>query len=117
MALSRTEIADQSRDDISKGTYATGDKLPSYRELAAKFGAAPNTVGEAVRLLAAENLVRIRQTNRAVVCSPEEAEQSEAPEAALRTKFDEARTELHEVRAQVRALDRRISDLLSKLDD
>lgn len=117
MALSRTEIADQLRDDINKGTYATGDKLPSYRALAAKFGAAPNTVGEAVRLLAAENLVRIRQTNRAVVCSPGEAEPPEDPEADLRTKFDEARTELHEVRSQVRALDRRISDLLSKLND
>lgn len=117
MALSRNEIADQLRDDINKGIYVTGDKLPSYRQLATRLGAAPNTVGEAVRLLAAENLVRIRQTNRAVVCSPAEAEAPKDSESAMRRTFDETRTELHEVRAQLRDLDRRISGLLSKFDE
>lgn len=117
MGLSRTEIAAQLRDDINKGTYPAGDKLPSYRQLAEEFGAAPNTVGEAVRLLAAENLVRIKQTNRAVICSPEEAELPEDSEHAMRSKVDETRSELREVRAQIKALDRQVSDLLSKLDE
>src|SRR5437763_14663248 len=113
MVLDRTEIAAQLRDDINKGKYPVDAKLPSYRDLAAQFGAAPNTVGEAVRILASEGLVQIRPNSGAVVCSPEEATLSVDDFAALlRTELTQVRSELRETRARLDDLDDRVSGLL-----
>lgn len=50
-------IADALRDFISSGALAEGDKLPSERELARRYGIARNTAREAVRILTDEGLV------------------------------------------------------------
>lgn len=97
----RSDLADQLRRAIDEGTYPVGSKLPSYRELAAEFGAARNTVGEAVKLLAAEGRVEIRPNARAVVRDP-----AEAPPSTPAT-----RSELIEVHGRVRAARKLLNEL------
>lgn len=55
--LPSRRIADAVRALITSGELAPGDKLPSERELARRFGTARNTAREAVRLLTEEGLV------------------------------------------------------------
>lgn len=50
-------IAEELRRQIQAGEIPPGDKLPSERVLAEKYGAARNTAREAVRLLAEQGLV------------------------------------------------------------
>lgn len=118
MALDRTEIAAHLRDDINKGVYKTGEKLPSYRELATQLGAATNTVGEAVRLLAGEGLVTIRPNSRTVVRSPDEGELSpEERTNRVRSELAQVQAELRDVKTKFTALDQRVSKLLATLDE
>jgi GntR family transcriptional regulator len=55
--LPSRRIADAIRELITSGELAPGDKLPSERELASRFGTARNTAREAIRLLTEEALV------------------------------------------------------------
>jgi GntR family transcriptional regulator len=55
--LPSRRIADAVRTLITAGELAPGDKLPSERELARRFGTARNTAREAIRLLTEEGLV------------------------------------------------------------
>lgn len=55
------ETARLLKERIAAGDF--NEKLPSEKELAGIFGVAPNTVGKAVRLLAAEGLVTRQQGN------------------------------------------------------
>lgn len=55
--LPSRRIADAVRELITSGELAPGDKLPSERELAHRFGTARNTAREAIRLLTEEALV------------------------------------------------------------
>lgn len=57
---SRT-IAEDLRNQIDSGTLAPGDKLPSERELASRYGTARNTAREAIRLLSNAGLVSSEQ--------------------------------------------------------
>jgi GntR family transcriptional regulator len=58
--LPSRRIADALRALITARELAPGDKLPSERELAGRFGAARNTAREAIRLLTEEGLVTAR---------------------------------------------------------
>jgi GntR family transcriptional regulator len=51
------QIADQLRDAIRGGELSPGNQLPSERELVERYGTAPQTVREAIKVLKAEGLV------------------------------------------------------------
>jgi GntR family transcriptional regulator len=53
-------IADELRGAIERGQLAAGEKLPSERALARKYGTARNTAREAIRLLAVAGLVVVQ---------------------------------------------------------
>ncbi len=53
-------IADDLRAQIGDGTFGAGGKLPSERDLAARYGTARNTAKEAVDILRREGLVIAR---------------------------------------------------------
>lgn len=52
------------RADITGGTFLAGEALPGQRELAAKYGVAFNTMGQALRLLEVEGLVEMTPRRR-----------------------------------------------------
>lgn len=51
------QLAEDLRSRITAGEYQPGDKLPTERALADRYGVARNTARESARLLAAEGLV------------------------------------------------------------
>ena len=53
-------IADQLRDDILRGRYQTGDRLPSERELADRFGAHRGAIREALKKLEQLGIAEIK---------------------------------------------------------
>jgi GntR family transcriptional regulator len=51
------QVADALRAEIASGTLAPGDKLPSIRNLAERFGVAPMTAQSAIDALRSEGLI------------------------------------------------------------
>lgn len=118
MTLGRSEIAAQLRAEIESGTYPADTKLPPYRELAKTLGAAPNTVGEAVRILASEGLVVIKPSSSVVVRSLDEVPVSQGERNELvRRDLTQVREDLRDVRTRLNELDDRVSGLLSQLNE
>ena len=66
-AARHEQIADELRQAIGRGEYATGDQLPSESELATRHHASRGTVRQALATLSAEGLVGSRQGARRVV--------------------------------------------------
>lgn len=60
---SEREIADRLRTAILSGKLAAGDKLPVEQDLANRFGVSRSTIREALKRLAAQNLIRTRRGN------------------------------------------------------
>jgi len=55
------QVADAIRQQIVNGALKTGDKLPTENELAKEYGVSRNVVREAVRSLARDGLLDVRQ--------------------------------------------------------
>lgn len=55
------QIADTLRDAITSGELSVDDRLPSESELADRFGVSRPTVREALKRLAAQNLIRTKR--------------------------------------------------------
>ena len=55
------QVADDLRTSITAGTYKPGERLPSGRELARRYGVAPMTIHHAVGVLRGEQLVESYQ--------------------------------------------------------
>jgi GntR family transcriptional regulator len=51
------QVADALRREIAAGALAPGDKLPSIRSLADRFGVAPMTAQSAIDMLRSESLI------------------------------------------------------------
>jgi GntR family transcriptional regulator len=68
--LPSRRIADDLRAAIESGELTAGQKLPSERELAARYGAARNTAREAFRLLETAGLVDIEHGSGVFVHRP-----------------------------------------------
>ncbi|HEY2579465.1 MAG TPA: GntR family transcriptional regulator [Streptosporangiaceae bacterium] len=68
--LPSRRIARDLRQAIEAGELAAGQRLPSERELAARYGTARNTAREAIRLLAAAGLVDVEHGRGVFVHRP-----------------------------------------------
>jgi DNA-binding transcriptional regulator YhcF (GntR family) len=109
---SRT-VADALRAEIAGGTkYLPGARLPSYRRLAAEHGVAVNTAMAAMRMLAAEGLVKVRASDGAYV---RDAEDDTQASAALRRDLADVRTQLSRARQEIAAAERAVAVLLEHL--
>jgi GntR family transcriptional regulator len=69
--LPSRRIAEELRAEIEAGRLSPGDKLPSERALAERYGTARNTAREAIRLLAERGLVTARQGRGVFVREPQ----------------------------------------------
>ena len=63
----RNEVATQLRNEILRGQYRAGERLPSERDLAERFGANRGCVREALKTLEQLGLADIRQGGARVV--------------------------------------------------
>lgn len=64
------QVAAALRADILNGRLTPGEKLPGQRELGEKYGVAPNTMAQALRLLEEEGLVEMAPRRRSRVLQP-----------------------------------------------
>ena len=81
------QIVTQIRIGIAGGDLTAGQKLPSTRELARRFGIHPNTVAAAYRQLAAEKLVEARKGSGMFVITEKQAVDSAADIDVLLADF------------------------------
>jgi DNA-binding FadR family transcriptional regulator len=64
-------VADGLMAMVLDGTYPPGSTLPSEADLAARFNVSRLTVREAIRTLAASNLIRVQQGRSSVINTPD----------------------------------------------
>lgn len=74
------QIADQIRQAIIDGTLKADDRLPTEEELGQRFGVSRPTIREALKRLAAQNLIRTRRgpTGGSFISNPSVAELSDS---------------------------------------
>jgi DNA-binding GntR family transcriptional regulator len=107
-------LADQLRTEIDQGTFAPGDQLPSYRDLAATRNIAIGTAREAVRLLEQEGRVEIRHGSGAYVREVD-AYTAEEQLREARAELADVRTKLRELAAGLADAEHRIGRVASRL--
>jgi GntR family transcriptional repressor for pyruvate dehydrogenase complex len=62
-------VVQRLRDAIAQGRLAVGEHLPSERELCEQLGVSRTIVREAIRVLASQGILTVRQGHRAVVAA------------------------------------------------
>lgn len=67
------QVAETIREAVGSGRLTAGEQIPSVRELGAQYGLRTSTLQHALRELADEGLVSVRQGRRAVVAGAPEA--------------------------------------------
>lgn len=65
--VKRTEMAKVLRNQIRAGVHPVGGRMPSTRDLVQELGGSRTTVSAALRMLADEGLLEIRDRSTAVV--------------------------------------------------
>ena len=90
------QVADDLRASISGGTFKPGERLPSGRDLARRYGVAPMTISHALDVLRQEQLVEAYQgrgvfvTNHSASSGPGRSGGQQDPAiGSLRADLDE----------------------------
>jgi GntR family transcriptional regulator len=104
------QVADVLRREIERGEYRPGQKLPSVRDLSERFGIAPMTVGNVLRVLREEGLV-FTTPGRGTFVGDHVRPEPEATEAPEVSELSERVAALD---AQVRSLSERLERLEAK---
>ena len=104
------QVADALRAEIASGQLAPGDKLPSIRKLAERFGVAPMTAQSAIEMLRTEGLVYTSPGRGTFVRT--DAESTDGSSAS--PEYLEISEHLTELDAQMRDMADRV-DRLEKL--
>ncbi|MGW4897148.1 GntR family transcriptional regulator [Kitasatospora sp. NPDC004240] len=81
-------IAKELSAEISSGTYPPGEPLPSSSELCQRFGVAPMTLRNALRLLESQGVLALRQGRAPLVLAPGEEAGSKREQIANRLRAD-----------------------------
>ncbi|WP_291416736.1 GntR family transcriptional regulator [Actinophytocola sp.] len=115
MPVQREEVAQVLRDRIMSGEYKPGDKVPSVRALNREFGAARDTGAAAVRLLAEEGLVSVRDKRSAVVLPPDERQTPNEGVADAKAELLALRDDVVALRQRLDDMAQRVTSALSKL--
>ncbi|MES9875925.1 MAG: FadR/GntR family transcriptional regulator [Candidatus Sedimenticola sp. PURPLELP] len=106
VSLSR-QIADKIREAILAGSLQADDRLPTEEELAAKFEVSRPTIREALKRLAAQNLVRSRRgpTGGTFVNRPKPSDLTEGLTSAMTLLVGMGEFELDEISLARRELE------------
>lgn len=90
-----SEIALEIRNDLHRGKYAPGQRMPTLVVLAAKYGVSHSTVRLAFKKLAADGLLEVHQGRGTFVASPK------LPYNPTRTFIDQFDAQGHSVRVEL----------------
>ena len=99
-------IADQLREEILKGKFKIGSRLPTEEELAQRYGVSRPSVREALKRLAAQNLVRARRgpTGGSFVTQPTHEELAGSLSGAATLLVGMGAMDIHEIMESRRLL-------------
>lgn len=113
MRSAASQVVDQLRSAIIDGRLRTGDRLPSEHQLAQDFGVSRGTVREAIRTLAASNLVTSSRgaTGGTFVTTPQAGELAEQIGEQIVLWFRAGNISLAEVHHARHVLERECSQL------
>jgi GntR family transcriptional regulator len=103
------QVADDLRAGITAGTFKPGERLPSGRELARRYGGAPMTIHHALGVLRQEQLVESYQGRGVFIANgsafPAKGRGQAPPDAALKA----LRGDLNQLAERVARIERRIA--------
>ncbi|MFD0529117.1 winged helix-turn-helix domain-containing protein [Kitasatospora arboriphila] len=100
------QVADTLRDEIESGALRPGQKLPSHRELAQRFGIAEMTVQQALRILRdRDGLITSAAGRGSFVRSHSEVSDSEESEPSVNEQIDHLSAELRRLAERVAKLE------------
>jgi GntR family transcriptional regulator len=103
------QVADDLRAGITAGTFKPGERLPSGRELARRYGVAPMTIHHALGVLREERLVESYQGRGVFIANGSASRVTgrgqTPPDAALRA----LRGDLDQLAERVARIERRIA--------
>jgi GntR family transcriptional regulator len=107
------QVVDQVRVHLAGGALATGDELPSVRQLAAQLGVHFNTIADAYRELAAEGWIDLAHGKRAVVLQRgAAAAMSNAEAEPLRLRLRALIAEMRSKGVAARTIERDVATVL-----
>jgi GntR family transcriptional regulator len=101
------EIADRLRERIASGEFAPGAQLPPGKDLAATYGAAPNTVLSAIRALRDQGLVTSQQGRGTFVRDGA----ADVLRGATSPEFKQLSAKLDDIAGALQTLDDRVRNL------
>lgn len=99
----KVQVADVLRSEIANGLYPAGSRLPSVRDLAARFGVAPGTVQAGLLLLQQESLVFSAGNRGTFVQAPDTAQDGGI---SLSERIDDLASQLRKLTERVASLER-----------
>lgn len=105
------QVADDLRQQITSGSYRPGERLPSGRVLARKYGIAPMTVSSALNLLRDEGLIASWQGRGVYVIEPGRRAAAHPPGPERLTQVE---ADLEDLRRQVAVLRGQVTDLYAR---
>ena len=100
------QVADTLRDEITRGAVVPGERLPSVRDLAARFDIAGATVQSALRVLRDEGYISSRSTRGYFV-----RDQLPTPPTQPSDEFTAIRGQLEALTTTMRELTERVGHL------
>lgn len=109
-------IADELRAEIESGGYAVGDRLPSYRDLMARYGVAVNTAQAAVRLLEQEGYAVTKDRSGSHVIERGTKAPAEVQLRELRRELGDLRDQIRDTGGVMSELEQRVTAIVDRLD-
>ena len=104
------QVADELRDSIDSGGLKPGERLPSGRDLARRYGVAPMTVSHALDVLRGEGLVEAYQGRGVFVTDHRAAEGRSRASGGQDPAIGSLRQDLDKLAARVARIERILAD-------
>ncbi len=112
------EVVRQITDRVLDGTLKTGERIPSERELSAKFGVSRATIREALRMLEQSGLVVVRLGPHGGIYVAEATAEPVIKALSLMFRFERTKlSELLEARKSIEATTARLAAEKAKPND
>jgi DNA-binding GntR family transcriptional regulator len=103
------QVADALRGEIASGALSPGDKLPSIRSLAERFGVAPMTAQSAIDMLRSDGLIYTSPGRGTYVRADAKSADASSPSPeylAITEHLSELDAQMHEMADRVDKLEK-----------
>lgn len=104
------QVADELRDSIDSGGVKPGERLPSGRDLARRYGVAPMTISHALDVLRGEGLVEAYQGRGVFVTDHRAAGGKSRASGRQDPAIGSLRKDLDQLAARVARIERILAD-------